>query len=134
MTDTRITFDHIHLMSEDPDAAASWYVERLGGTITDHFDNKGTPQYVLSLHGLTLFIRGRRPDEVPAGAGDLQWYTNHFGFHVDGDFDGFCDRLRSQGVPFILDPVDYRPGIRIAFITAPDGVNIELLQRTAPVL
>jgi len=133
MTDTRITFDHIHLMSEDPDAAASWYVERLGGAITDRFDNKGTTQYVLSLRGLTLFIRGRRPDEAPAGTGDLQWHTNHFGFHVDGDFNGFCDELRSQGVPFTLDPVEYRPGIRIAFIRAPDGVNIELLQRTVAV-
>ena len=130
MTDTRITFDHIHLISKDPAAAASWYVEKLGGEITDSFDNKGTTQYVVTLEGLTLLIRGRRPGEASGGTEDLQWDTNHFGFHVDGDFEGFCDTLRQQGVPFILDPVDYRPGLRIAFIAAPDNVKIELLQRT----
>ncbi len=33
MSDTSISFDHVHVISEDPHAAARWYEEILGGTI-----------------------------------------------------------------------------------------------------
>jgi lactoylglutathione lyase len=48
---------------------------------------------------------------------------------VKGDFDGFCAGLRSKGVTFSLDPTDFNPTTRIAFINAPDGVSVELLDR-----
>ena len=48
---------------------------------------------------------------------------------VTGDFDGFCAGLRSKGVTFSLEPTDFNPTTRIAFIQAPDGVSIELLNR-----
>ena len=31
MSQTSIAFDHIHIVSADPEAAATWYVEVLGG-------------------------------------------------------------------------------------------------------
>jgi hypothetical protein len=37
--------------------------------------------------------------------------------------------LKEKGVAFSLDPVDFNPTTRIAFISAPDGVSIELLNR-----
>jgi hypothetical protein len=33
MIERTIFFDHIHLVSSDPLAAARWYVEKLGGII-----------------------------------------------------------------------------------------------------
>ena len=48
---------------------------------------------------------------------------------VKGDFDGFCDGLRKRGVTFSLEPTDFNPTTRIAFINAPDGVSVELLNR-----
>ena len=51
------------------------------------------------------------------------------GFHVDGDFDGYCDDLKAKGVKFTMDPVNINPNLRIAFIEAPDGESIELLQQ-----
>ncbi|MBN2568407.1 MAG: VOC family protein [Deltaproteobacteria bacterium] len=129
MPDNEIVFDHIHLISDDPQVTSSWYAEKLGGEITDRLEIRGTPQFVVTFNGVTIFIRGRRTGEELCGSKDLQWRTNHFGFHVNGDFDEFCDKLRQKGVVFTLDPVDFRPTVRIAFIEAPDGVSIELLQR-----
>ena len=48
---------------------------------------------------------------------------------VKGDFDGFCEGLRKKGVTFSLDPTDFNSMTRIAFIDAPDGVSVELLNR-----
>jgi catechol 2,3-dioxygenase-like lactoylglutathione lyase family enzyme len=130
MTDASIAFDHVHLISKDPQSAASWYAEMLGGKITAKQEIRGAPQFVVAFEGATILIRGRRPGEQqPESKGELQWGTDHFGFQVQGDFDGYCDALRKKGVRFTLDPVDFSPKVRIAFIEAPDGGVIELLQR-----
>ena len=48
---------------------------------------------------------------------------------VTGDFDGFCSELKGKGVTFSMEPTDFNPTTRIAFINAPDGVSVELLNR-----
>ncbi len=129
MRDANIVFDHVHLISEDPQSVASWYVDKLGGKIIATHEIRGAPQVVVAFDGATMIVRGQRTGEQPGRKHGLQWGTDHFGFHVHGDFDGFCDDLRKKGVRFTVDPVDFTPNVRIAFIEAPDGVVIELLQR-----
>jgi len=48
---------------------------------------------------------------------------------VRGDFDGFCNELRAKGVKFSMEPTTTNPSTRIAFIEAPDGVSVELIER-----
>ena len=129
MTNANIGFDHVHVISEDPVSAAAWYAEKLGGKIINSQEVLGAPQVVVAFGKTTIIVRGQRPGEQPVTKKGLQWGTDHFGFHVQGDFDGFCDELRDRGVTFTLDLVDFTPSIRIAFIEAPDGVSVELLQR-----
>jgi len=74
-------------------------------------------------------LRGQRPAELAAEKPGLRWGADHFGMRVKGDFDGFCTGLRNQGVAFSMDPTDFNPTTRIAFIKAPDGVSVELLHR-----
>lgn len=129
MNDARIVFDHVHLVSADPLATASWYVDKLDGEITSSNDVGGAPQIHVAFEDATLIVRGQRTGEQAADKQGLTWGTDHFGFHVHGDFDGFCDVLKSKGVTFTRDPEAFSPTVRLAFIEAPDGVSIELLQR-----
>jgi len=129
MSDANIVFDHVHVISEDPETAADWYAEKLGGKIIISQEALGAPQVVVAFGKTSIIVRGQRPGEQPITKKGLQWGTDHFGFHVQGDFDGFCDELRDRDVTFTLDPVDFTPSIHIAFIVAPDGVSVELLQR-----
>lgn len=129
MENIEIRFDHLHLISEDPISAGAWYVDKLSGKIIMSYEVLGAPQLLLSLGGTTLILRGRRPKEQLSKKGGLQWGLDHFGFQVSGDFDGFCGELKKKGVTFTMEPVDFSPGLRIAFIEAPDGVSIELMQR-----
>lgn len=129
MPDDNIVFDHVHLISEDPRSAAEWYADKLGGRIIGSAEFRGAPQVIVAFEGATVIVRGQRTGEEAAAKPGLEWGTDHFGFSVKGDFDGFCDDLKKNGVTFNLDPVDFTPTVRIAFIDAPDNVSIELLQR-----
>jgi hypothetical protein len=38
--------------------------------------------------------------------------------------------LKAKGVHFTMDVTTARPGVQIAFLTAPENVSIELIQRS----
>ena len=130
MSGANIVFDHVHLISRDPESAAQWYVDNLGGEIAFSGDVRGAPQVIVAFEGATVIIRAERPGEQ-AGLGieGLQWGTDHFGFSIKENFNEFCDELKQKGVKFTMEPVDFAPTVRIAFIEAPDEVSIELLIR-----
>lgn len=129
MSNASLSFDHVHLVSKDPQATARWYVDKLGGEVVRSVDVRGAPQVYVSLAGALVIVRGQRPAESVEEKPGLQWGVDHFGLRVRGDFDAFCAGLRGKGVAFSLEPVDFNPTTRIAFIKAPDGVSVELLNR-----
>ena len=130
MPNANLIFDHVHLVSKDPRAAASWYVDKLGGEVVKSVESRGAAQIYVSFGGaLAIIVRGQRAAELAVEKPGLQWGVDHFGMQVKGDFDGFCAGLRSKGVAFSMDPTDINPTTRIAFIQAPDGVSVELLNR-----
>lgn len=126
-----LSFDHVHLVSTDPAAAAAWYAEKLDGEITGRFERGGAPQIFVSVGDATLIIRGQRDGESAAAKQSLQWGVDHFGFGVASDFDAYCGKLKQAGVEFAMEPTSINPTTRIAFIKGPDGVSIELLTRAA---
>lgn len=135
-------FDHIHLISRDPQAAADWYREMFGGEICEVQENlRGAPQIDVRVGGMTLVIRGRRPGEDPAEARPMRafdgysshdgWGTDHFGFSYRGDLRAFCAELKRKGVRMAVEPWEFKPGMVLCYVAAPDGVSIELIQEAA---
>jgi catechol 2,3-dioxygenase-like lactoylglutathione lyase family enzyme len=129
MDSINVIFDHVHLVSQDPQTSAAWFEEKLGGRVVNRSEIRGAPSIVVAFKGATVIIRGLRTGEQAQEKNGTEWGTDHFGFRVDGDFDEFCEDLKKNGVKFTLDPVDFGPAMRIAFIEAPDGVSIELVHR-----
>ena len=134
-----ISFDHIHLISRDPQAAARWYEEMFGGEVTAvQEDLRGAPQIDVRVGGMTIVIRGQRPGEEPVDTGPMkhfdgfsshdEWGTDHFGFTYHGDLMAFCDQLKSKGVRMAVEPWEFKPGMVLCYVAAPDGVSIELIQ------
>ena len=129
MSNASLSFDHVHLVASDPVETAQWYVDKLGGEIWKSVEVRGAPQVYVSLAGALVIVRGKRPGESVNAKPGLEWGVDHFGLRVQGDFDAFCAGLKGRGVRFNLEPTDFNPTTRIAFIKAPDGVSIELLDR-----
>jgi len=138
MSNPAFKFDHVHIISENPRAAAEWYVEMFGAVIAADTTARGAPQIFVELGGMTVLIRGKRPGEDPAAARPIRpyadfsshnaWGTDHFGFMYQGDLGALCDRLRAKGVRF---PVELKRGVngsRLCYVAAPDGVSIELME------
>ncbi|HEX3860567.1 MAG TPA: VOC family protein [Stellaceae bacterium] len=138
MSNPAFKFDHVHLISENPKAAADWYVEMFGATIAKDTVARGAPQIFVDLGGMTILIRGRRPGEEPAPPRPIRpysdfsshnaWGTDHFGFMYQGDLAAFCENLRAKGVRLPVEPKSGVNGSLLCYVAAPDGVSIELMQ------
>ena len=138
MGGAEIVFDHVHVISAEPETAAAWYADMLGGSVTRRSEVRGAPQIAVEFTGATILVRGRRPGEQPASRPPLQsfrnfvshdqWGADHFGFRVAGDLTAFCDAIRRKGGEFAVEPYEFAPGTRIAYLAGPDNVSIELVE------
>ena len=125
----KFTYDHIHLRSPDPEATARWY-ERMFGAEILRTMQLGKPRIDLKLGGANIFI-------APVAAGDgvnappttPYQGLDHFGLTCTG-IDAIAAELKAKGVKFTKEPTTVRPGTRICFIRGPEGISIELLDRS----
>jgi lactoylglutathione lyase len=127
-TMAKYTWDHIHLRTTNPEATAQWYESKLGAEVIRTMQ-QGKPRIDLKLGGANIFI-------APVAAGDgvnpppttPYQGLDHFGLTVTG-IDAIAADLKAKGVEFTREPTTVRPGVRVCFIRAPEGVSIELLER-----
>jgi len=124
-----VRFDHVHLVAKNPVQTAQWYADNLNGKIWKSLEVRGAPQVYVQFGDSYVIVRGQRPAESAGGKNGLEWGIDHFGVRIEGDFDVFCARLKQNGVRFSMEPTDFNETTRIAFIDAPDGVSVELLNR-----
>ena len=138
MSNPAFKFDHIHIIAENPEATAQWYVAMFGADVTANTTARGAAQIFMEIGGTIIIIRGKRPGETPTPAKGFtdysdfssknEWGTDHFGFLYHGDLAAFCEGLRAKGVTF---PVPLKKGVHgslLCYVQAPDGVSIELMQ------
>jgi catechol 2,3-dioxygenase-like lactoylglutathione lyase family enzyme len=126
----KFTYDHIHLRSPNPEATAQYY-ERMFGAEVVRSTQQGSPRIDLKLGGANIFIAavasgdGVNPPPTTPYQG-----LDHFGLLVTG-IDSIVAELKAKGAVFTKEPTTVRPGVRVAFLRAPEGVSIELLDRSA---
>lgn len=138
-------FSHIHLLSDDPIASASWYEKELGLTrrnpananLRVHNGIPTGPSASLISGNVTFFwfptstaraLFGnewvnRKQFESPRGR-----VIDHFAFSVE-NLEETLKHLRADGVQVIQEPKRSMNGkLRSAFIQGPDRVEIELVE------
>ena len=110
---------HVHLKTRDPKQTMQFYVDNLGATLIAEA-GRG---YRVNLHGLTLNI-------TPLI--DTQKREQHYGMeHIAVDTDDYTAtlaRLRAGGVR-VLEELAPTNGRRVCFLEAPDGVQIEVIEK-----
>jgi len=126
----QFTYDHIHLRSPDPEATARFY-ERMFGAEVLRSMQQGKPRIDLKLGGANIFIAPVEPgDGVNPPPTTPYQGLDHFGLCVRG-IDAVVAELKAKGAEFTREPTTVRPGVRVAFLRGPQGVSIELLERSA---
>ena len=128
----KFAYTHLHLRSEDPDAAAKFYCDYLGTTVLSENALSTTKSILLGLDGKPVFtVSGRAQGEDPIPESTEPRYgLDHFGFEVD-NMEGAIERFRAGGVHIICEPWTMPGGSKVAFVEAPDHVSVELIQSRA---
>lgn len=111
---------HVHFMTPDFEALMAWYVDVFGVVPFQ----RGTIATTANAPGMNLsFGDSRTPRTGSQGAA-----IDHIGFEFK-DLDAFARTLEEKGIEFDMAPRDIPSiGLKVAFITDPSGVYIELTQ------
>jgi lactoylglutathione lyase len=125
----KFTYDHIHLRSATPEATAQYY-ERMFDAEIIRTMQQGKPRIDMKIGGANVFI-------APVTAGDgvnsppVTPYQglDHFGLSVT-NIEAVVADLKRKGAEFTMELTSPRPGIKICFIRGPEGVSIEVLERS----
>ena len=122
-------WDHVHLRTPDPDATAQWF-ERMFDAEVIRSTQQGKPRIDIKLGGAMIFLAQVNPGDGvnPAPVTPYQG-LDHFGLTVK-DIDAVAAEIKAKGVEFTKEPTTIRPGVRICFIRGPQGISIELLDRS----
>jgi catechol 2,3-dioxygenase-like lactoylglutathione lyase family enzyme len=123
------TYDHIHLRTRDPQGMAEYFHRVFDAKVIESLQSDGRPRVDLDIDGLIVFIAPVAADaQITASPPDPYLGLDHFGFRVD-NVDETVAELKRRGADIVDEPRTIRPGVRIAFVRAPDNIRIELLQR-----
>jgi predicted enzyme related to lactoylglutathione lyase len=115
-----LSVQHVHLKTRDVKQTVKYYIENFGATPKAEIPGRGQQ---LDLHGTQLNITGLIAE---------QNHEQHYGIEhmavVTDDFPGTLDKLRSNGVA-ILEELTGSSGKRVAFVQAPDGAQMEVIEK-----
>ena len=140
------TFQHVHLLSADPVTTGQWYLKHFGATST----NPNPPREPRIHNGLQIYpfmgadLDGVRfywyPKAFGQGSYPEAWkgrtdfasprgrVIDHIAFSVEG-LDQALTKLEADGVRVLQRPKPAMNGLlRSAFVSAPDGVELELVE------
>lgn len=120
---------HTRYRVNDIDRSVQFYQEALGLTVSRRHTSPRGAQLV--------FLATPNSDEeielcqMPAGAEPVKVQTDltHLAFEVD-DLTAFADELKTKGFALSDGPTVTGSGSLIAFIDAPEGYEVELIQRS----
>lgn len=128
MSTPRYRTDHIHYRTLNAAASARFWTEIFGATETARVVANGNLRVVLDLAGLAVFV-----EEVPEGTGAPPpapyLGLEHLALLVD-DLDAAVADLTAKGARLSRPVASPRPGVRMCFVAAPDGAEVELLERS----
>lgn len=123
------TWDHIHLRTTDPEAMVAWFEKMLGAEVIRTMQ-QGASRVDLKLGGADIFIMPVKDGDGTHAAPTIPYHgLDHFGLAVTG-IDAIAADLKAKGAEFTMEPTTVRPGIRVCFLRAPEGVSVELLERS----
>ena len=121
-------FHHVHLASPNPDQTLAWYHEMFGGERTQMLGAReavlyGGKVWLMTFQAPSDWRSKRFVAPTPGRAVD------HLGFSFQ-NLDSALAELKNKGVEVTMEPRDIESptGARIAFVTGPDEVRVEIVQ------
>lgn len=123
-----LQFNHIHYRCSDFETTRTFYCNVLGSEDLGFVELAGREHLHLKLAGQSLFFAPNSPDNaceaVPASE---RLGAYHIAFAVD-DHDTAVAHFKARGAQFVSEGLRPAPHLKVAFIAAPDGMQVELME------
>jgi hypothetical protein len=119
-------FDHVHILCDDIAVVGGFLRDLIGATELRR--NEAIRNWEFELDGVRIFVRQRRKDEALAEASIRRAGADHLGFTVL-DINAALDELIAANCTVVETRKQVREDLATAFLMAPGGLLIELLQR-----
>jgi catechol 2,3-dioxygenase-like lactoylglutathione lyase family enzyme len=115
-----IGIHHVHVKSRDPKQTLEFYVNNLGATL---IADRGPQGYQVKVGGLQLNIT----PIIASQKREQHYGIEHIAVDTD-DYAGTMAKFRSNGAR-VLEELPANNGRRVGFVEAPDGAQIEIIER-----
>ncbi len=121
---------HVHIKSVEPHKSAEWWQKHFGARVVEEVTAlPGTRTIRMAVGGNCRLFISTQPEgqKLPPSSPTPHLGLEHFGFDVP-DLAKELARLDKEGVK-IVRPLTVIPGgMKIAFVQAPDDVQVELVE------
>lgn len=123
---------HVAIKTADLTASEAFYRDHFDGEVADRGDAAdgdgatAVNHVALDVADKLVYLFDQAPYEAAGLVEDVPTGFLHYGFVVP-DVDGAYDDLSESGVEFVMEPTTFGD-LRIAFLTDPDGVRVELIE------
>jgi lactoylglutathione lyase len=122
------SFDHIHVRCSDLAASIAYYEKTFGAKEVARADAKGMPIITLEIGGERFCFSPKREGvDIDLKPGDPAWGLYQIGLKVD-NLDTAMKELKERGAEISRGPLNPWEGLRVLFVSAPDGVEIEVME------
>ncbi|MBM3217132.1 MAG: hypothetical protein FJZ38_00350 [Candidatus Rokubacteria bacterium] len=115
-----IGIHHVHIKTRDPKRTLQFYVDNLGATLVA---DRGERGYTVNLHGLQMNIT----PIIDTQKRQQQYGIEHIAVDTD-DYTATMAKFRANGAR-VLEELPPTNGRRVGFVEAPDGAQIEIIER-----
>ena len=113
---------HVHIKTRDPKQTMQFYIDNLGATYVAEIPGRG---HRVNLHGLTLNITTL----ISTQNHEQHYGIEHIALDTD-DYSGTLAQLRGNGARILEElPPNPSSGRRVCFVEAPDGAQIEVIEK-----
>lgn len=123
-------YDHIHLISPEPEKTAQFYQSMFDARKVDVKDlGDGRTAVTLELNGTRILVN-QKAESSPTTLRAEGYGLQHFGLLTD-NLEAAVSDMKAKGVKF-LGEIKKLPAADFVFLLAPDNVLIELVERKSP--
>lgn len=126
------SFFHVAIKVDSLEEGLDFYCQQFDAELLErgHADDgegaTAVNHAALEIADKRVYLFDRAPYEAAGLVEDVPTGFLHFGFVVD-DVEAACEELAAAGVEFVMEPSVFGD-LKIAFVTDPAGVRIELLE------
>lgn len=120
---------HTMIRVKDADKSVKFYTELLNMTLDKKKRLEDCTLYFLNDEDGTTQLELTHNDETPQEGYNIGNGFGHLAFSVKS-LDDFTEKMNKLGYKYLYEPFDLNgKGTKIAFITDPDGYEIELIEK-----